>query len=85
VDPEWLQDAVDGVPWLFALDNHYERGGQGDMLLRSLSEYLPGSAVRARRLGVRDIPACGTNHEVTKAHGLDAESLCASIREAVSR
>jgi hypothetical protein len=30
-------------------------------------------------IGVREIPACGTNDEVLRYHGLDAESLADTI------
>jgi hypothetical protein len=28
---------------------------------------------------VIDVPVCGQNHEVLRAHGLDAETLCETI------
>ena len=71
------------TPAIFTLDNHFVDGGQGDMLLRTLAELcLPPKRI-VRRLGVEGIPRCGTNDEVLRAHGLDAESLCDVIASAL--
>jgi transketolase len=83
VDPEWLASAVTGISHLFTLDNHYVTGGQGDMILRTLAEHGLGGRLRARRLGVTDVPACGQNDEVLRAHRLDAASLAETIATAV--
>jgi transketolase len=83
IDREWLASAVSGVPAVFTLDNHFLTGGQGDMLLRTLAE-LPHQPRRvARRLGLVGIPVCGTNDEVLRAHGLDAEGLGRAITAAL--
>jgi transketolase len=84
VDPGWLKTTIAGASWLFTLDNHYITGGQGDMLLRTLAEHGLAAGIRARRLGVEDVPACGQNDEVLRAHRLDADSLAARIAAAVS-
>jgi transketolase len=78
IDRRWLRQAVDGVRQVFALDNHYVTGGQGDMVLRELME-LGLDGVRARRIGVTEIPACGQPAEVLRHHRLDAESLCQTM------
>ena len=79
VDSGWLKDSVQGYPWVFTLDDHYVVGGQGDLLLSRLAELTLNPRPRARKLGVRDIPACGANDEVLRAHRLDAESLAEDI------
>jgi transketolase len=84
VDPAWLKATIAGMPWVFTLDNHYITGGQGDMLLRVMAEHGFAGGVRARRLGVEDVPACGHNDEVLRAHQLDAASLVKRIAAAVS-
>jgi transketolase len=72
----WLRD-VDG-PWLAAaagdapvvvLDNHVAGGGQGDAVRAALD----GRPVAV--WAVEGVPACGTNDEVLRVHGLDADSL----------
>ncbi|MGE0043492.1 MAG: transketolase C-terminal domain-containing protein [Vicinamibacterales bacterium] len=83
VDADWLREAVAGVRWVFTLDNHYVTGGQGEMLLCALAEHGLSAGIRARRLGVLDVPACGTNDEVLRAHGLDAAGLAATMAAAM--
>jgi transketolase len=78
VDRRWLREVVTGVDHLFALDNHYVVGGQGDMLLRELME-MGVSGLHARRIGVSSIPFCGQPAEVLRAHRLDADSLVQTI------
>jgi transketolase len=82
VDLEWLTDVVAGVAAVFTLDNHLIAGGQGDMLLRAIAERSLGPKI-ARRLGVEGVPLCGQNHEVLRAHGLDAEGLCATVAASI--
>lgn len=79
VDADWLAQTVAGIPWVFALDNHYTIGGQGDLLLSTLAALPHPFGGRARKLGVATIPACGTNDEVLAAHRLDAASLAEEI------
>jgi transketolase len=79
IDLDWLRNTIIGMSWIFTLDNHYIHGGQGDMLLRSVAELGPGQQVHTHRIGVTDVPVCGTNDEALKAHGLDAGSLADTI------
>ena len=73
VDDAWLLDTVGARPWVIALDNHYEHGGQAQMLLSRLAE--GGCRARVRRLGLDAIPECGSTQEVLEHHRLDALSL----------
>ena len=83
VDGEWLADLVGEAP-VVCLDNHYVDGGQGDAVLRALAD--AGAAGRVLRLGVRSVPACGTNDEVLRAHELDSESIARRVEaELLSR
>jgi transketolase len=68
VDGGWLAEVAGGRR-IVVLDNHWVTGGQGDAVRAA----LPGSAVEV--WGVDRVPACGTNDEVLRAHGLDAASL----------
>lgn len=81
VDDEWLRETLDGVADLCTLDDHYVSGGQGEMLAARVA--VLGLPVRVHRFGVRDIPACGQNDEVLRAHGLDAATLAAEIAERI--
>jgi transketolase len=71
VDGAWLEAATGGAP-LLVLDNHVARGGQGDAVRAALGRPV---AVHA----VDGIPACGTNDEVLRYHGLDADGIVARL------
>ena len=83
VDAGWLAEEVRNTRWVFTLDDHYVNGGQGELLAATLAECGLGGARSVRRLGVRDIPACGQNDEVLRAHRLDAESLAEHMAAAM--
>jgi transketolase len=79
VDPLWLAEEVAGMRNIFTLDDHYITGGQGEMLAARLAQLALLAGVRVRHLGVLDIPECGQNDEVLRAHRLDAESLAEAV------
>jgi len=81
-DVQWLEQVVGESGLLVTLDNHFLAGGQGEMLVAALA-CAGVSLPRVIRLGVDDIPVCGTNEEVLRAHGLDAESIADAIRNTV--
>lgn len=74
-DVDWIAYAMSGCELVATLDNHYVLGGQGEMLVAAMAEAGVLNGRRLMKLGVREIPRCGRNDEVLKAHGLDAESL----------
>jgi transketolase len=77
IDGDWLAELAAGRP-LFCLDNHYTVGGQGDALLAAV-----GGAAPVHKLGVEEVPVCGTNDEVLRAHRLDGESVAQRVRSAL--
>jgi transketolase len=79
LDENWLRDEVSGARAVFTIDNHYRAGGQGQMVCATLSEQGLSAGTIVQRFGLDGFPACGTNQEVLRAHGLDAKSLTASI------
>jgi len=83
VDPDWLRATIDGYPFLFTLDNHYVAGGQGEYLLSQVAQLGGIHEIAAVQIGVTEIPACGTNDEVLKYHGLDAASLADRIASTI--
>ncbi len=85
VDKRWLRESVQGLRRIFTLDNHYLAGGQGQMLAAAISEIAPMGLEGVTLLGVEEIPRCGRNDEVVRAHRLDAENLRRRIREALGR
>jgi transketolase len=72
VDGAWLGGVAGSAPVL-VLDNHVARGGQGDAVRAALDRPVEVIAVEG-------IPACGTNEEVLRHHGLDAASIAARLR-----
>ncbi len=73
LDDDWFQEVISGFSNILTLDNHFIRGGQGDMLASSISRL--GLDVKVKSLGLSQIPLCGTNEQVLHAHGLDSESI----------
>jgi transketolase len=78
IDGAWLAESAQGT--IVCLDNHVLAGGQGEAVLRALSESAPEAAARTRLVGVDRVPECGQNDEVLRAHGFDADSLAARAR-----
>jgi len=85
VDPAWLRDAIGDRRAILLLDNHYIRGGQGEMVAAAVAELGLGPAASVMRAGVTELPECGTNDEVLAYHGLDVASLVKAFRAALGR
>jgi transketolase len=81
LDVAWLADVTAGAAHVITLDNHYVHGGQGDMIASALARI--GRGVRVTRLGVTELPECGTNDEVLRYHRLDADGLFSSMQQAI--
>ena len=60
---------------IVTLDNHYLQGGQGEMLAAAIAELGLEPRRASRRVGVTELPECGTNDEVLAHHGLDVAGL----------
>ena len=76
-----LGEIVGGVRHVFTLDNHYVDGGQGQMLATRIAELA--LSVPVTRIGVRELPVCGTNDEVLAHHRLDVPGMVASMAKRV--
>ena len=85
VDPAWLREVVGDRRATLLLDNHYVRGGQGEMLAAAVAELGLEPAASVTRVGVTELPECGTNDEVLAYHGLDVASLVKAFRAAAGR
>ena len=85
VDPAWLRESIGDCRAVRLLDNHYVRGGQGEMLAAAIAELGLDPVASVMRLGVTELPECGTNDEVLTYHGLDVASLVEAFRAAVGR
>jgi transketolase len=82
VDSAWLRDVVGTTRAVVTLDNHYTRGGQGQMIAAAIAGLGLEAAVTVSTIGVAKLPECGTNDEVLGHHGLDVSSLADVIRTA---
>jgi transketolase len=83
VDRDWLQETVASARAVFTIDNHYFIGGQGELVAATLAGLeLPNLQV-VHHFAVNEIPRCGQNDEVLRAHGLDSETLADTIAAAV--
>jgi transketolase len=83
VDAAWLKQVIGPRRAIVTLDNHYVHGGQGEMLAAAIAELAPEPAARVVRIGVTELPECGTNDEVLAYHGLDVAGLVKSLRDAL--
>jgi transketolase len=84
VDAGWLREAVGAGRAIVTLDNHYVQGGQGEMLAAAIAGLGLDGAPRVTRVGVTELPECGTNDEVLAYHRLDVPSLAAAFRAALA-
>ena len=85
VDPAWLTETIGDHRTVLFLDNHYVRGGQGEMLAAAVAELGLDPVARVARVGVMALPECGTNDEVLAYHGLDVAALVNAFRAAIGR
>lgn len=85
VDSTWLAQAISATSSIVTLDNHYLDGGQGEMLLAAAAEAGLLAGKSALRLGLADIPACGSPMEVLAHHGLDATGIENAIVATLAR
>jgi len=83
VDDAWLRDTIGQCRSIVTLDNHYVRGGQGEMLGAAIAELGLQPGARLTRIGVTELPECGANDEVLAYHGLDVAGLVKALRQGV--
>jgi transketolase len=83
IDLRWLREVIGGRRSIVTLDNHYLKGGQGEMVATAIAELGLEPAARVWRVGVMALPQCGTNDEVLAHHKLDVASLVSSFKRAV--
>jgi len=85
VDATWLKETIGTCRTIITLDNHYVHGGQGEMLGAAIAELGLDPSTRVTRIGVTELPECGTNDEVLAYHGLDIPGLVKQFRAALDR
>ena len=83
IDPGWLRSVIGRCRSMVTLDNHYVHGGQGEMIAAAVAELGLEPSARVMRVGVTELPVCGTNDEVLAHHRLDVAGLVTAVRQAV--
>ena len=84
IDLVWLNHLLNPVKQLFVIDNHYEIGGLGDRISSAIASESTID-VNVTCIGLKDVPACGTNDEILHFHGLDVDGVDKVVNEGVSR
>jgi transketolase len=82
IDRAWLRETIGTRRAVVTLDNHYVHGGQGDMVAAAIAELAIDPAVHVTRIGVEELPECGTNDEVLAYHRLDVAGLTSRFEAA---
>ncbi|WP_214103843.1 transketolase C-terminal domain-containing protein [Acrocarpospora catenulata] len=83
LDSAWLAELVAEAGHLFVVEHQYARGGQADLIARTLLDLDPWARPTLRGLALTGIPRCGADDEVLTAHGLHADNLAAAIGAAL--
>ncbi len=78
IDAGWVRDVLGGFRHIVTLDNHYLEFGQGVMIAAALAR--TGVRAEVTPIGLKEIPACGSNADVLAYHGLDGSSIARTIR-----
>jgi transketolase len=84
VDAAWLRQTIGECRIVITLDNHYVQGGQGEMLAAAIAELGLNPVVHVSRIGVAELPKCGTNDEVLAYHRLDVAGLVEQFRDVLA-
>jgi transketolase len=82
IDDDWAAQELGRYPAIVTLDNHYLEFGQGMMIAASLAR--TGTRAGVTPIGLTSIPACGSNADVLKHHGLDAASIARVVRQSTT-
>ncbi len=73
IDDTWLISALGNCQRVIALDNHFLAGGQGELVAKVVAQAGKGFAFE--HYGISTLPPGGTNSQVLKTMGLDAEAI----------
>jgi transketolase len=85
IDGQWLRQTIGTCRTIITLDNHYVHGGQGEMLAAAIAELGLEPAARVSRIGLTELPECGTNDEVLAYHRLDVPGLAEQFRRVLEQ
>ena len=76
IDDEWVK-TLGAFGHIVTLDNHYLEYGQGVMIGAALAR--TGVRAQLSQIGLKEIPACGSNADVLAYHGLDAAGIAQTV------
>lgn len=85
IDQAWLGEVLNGTRSLFTVENHSPIHGQGQAIAAAIAHTANHAFKHVLSLGVESIPVSGTAEEALKYHGLDAQSLAATIADTCSK
>src|SRR5688500_4621521 len=72
IDDEWVK-TLGSFGQVVTLDNHYLEYGQGVMIGAAMSR--AGVRSQLTQIGLKEVPACGSNADVLAYHGLDPAGI----------
>jgi transketolase C-terminal domain/subunit len=81
VDIRWLPRILENVRCVWVIEDHSPIGGLADTLTREMAQHGVLKPYTIRRLGVQGTPAWGSPDEVLKHHGMDRESIAATVEK----
>lgn len=76
IDDEWVK-TLGSYQQILTLDNHYLEFGQGVVIQAALARNGVRAGVSA--IGLKEIPACGSNADVLAYHGLDPAGIARTV------
>ena len=77
---ELIASARDAGGLVITVEDHYEHGGIGDVVLAALAR----EPVRAYKLAVREIPRSGQPGELLHKYGIDSERIVSVVQSALA-
>lgn len=82
VDSTWFVSELGKTSKIISIDNHYIHGGQGDTICNEVARNAKLCA-RIYKIGLNDVPKCGTNDQVLEEHSLSARKIIEEIYAAM--
>lgn len=84
IDNAWLENILEDIEICFSIDNHFIDGGFGSFLASAISASEKINA-RLIKIGLTDVPSCGTNDEILNDLNLDSSSIVKTIKSALNK
>ncbi len=77
---ELIASSRDAGGLVITVEDHYEHGGIGDVVLAALAR----EPVRAHKLAVREIPRSGKPAELLQKYGIDSSRIVSAVKSALA-